>query len=353
MYATSVETVQDGFLETINQVMHNGSDVKVRGATTREIQTMVMNIKSPEKSIICYPHRNNNIFATVAETLWVLAGRNDIAFLSKYLPRAKDFSDDGLVWRAGYGQRLRNYKSEVDQLHETVRLLREDDSSRRAVMSIFDPTSDFEQSKDIPCTNWIHTMIRGFCIHTTVSVRSNDAMWGASGINWFEWSTLMKLYAAVLDKGIGEMNYLADSYHIYDYHFDRVLQMLERNADGFDDIYRLEYSPTLITTKTLPKFDSLLSMIMYNIMQDTFDWKVIEEIDDKFLRNCSHMLCAHRYGYDAVTVAHHINAMDFDSDLRIAAIECLSRKENWQEIMPKLNFSKIDKLFLSQFKISV
>jgi thymidylate synthase len=55
------------------------------------------------------PGRNNNVFAQLAETAWVLAGRNDLAFLGHYLPRVADFSDDGRTWRGAYGPRIRRW----------------------------------------------------------------------------------------------------------------------------------------------------------------------------------------------------------------------------------------------------
>jgi thymidylate synthase len=201
--------------------------LSVRGMRTKELRNQMIVLTRPVERCIVTPARHNNIFAAIAETVWVLAGRNDLAFLSHYLPRAMNFSDDGRTWRAAYGPRLRNW-SGVDQLRTQVQLLRDDATTRRAVISLFDPASDFGDSKDIPCTNWIHFLIRDGLLHMNVAVRSNDIMWGFSGINAFEWSVLHELIAGWLAIPMGEVAFLASSFHLYDYHENRARSIVRQ-----------------------------------------------------------------------------------------------------------------------------
>jgi thymidylate synthase len=172
------------FVDSLRDVLAEGKSLAVRGSNIMEMRNRLTVLERPQERCLVTPSRHNNIFATIAETMWVLAGRNDLAFLSRYLPRAQDFSDDGQTWRAAYGPRLRNWHG-VDQLRENLTLLRHELSTRRAVMSIFDPAVDFIDSKDIPCNNWIHWLIRDGQLHMNIAVRSNDIMWGFSGINTF------------------------------------------------------------------------------------------------------------------------------------------------------------------------
>lgn len=631
MYTTVVKNFQQGFIETLKEILDNGASVTVRDQKTKELQTMVMEIQNPCDRIICMPHRNNNIFATIAETLWVLGGRNDIAFLSRYLPRAADFSDDGLVWRAGYGARLRNWHK-VDQIFQNIELLNEDKTSRRAVMSIFDPAEDFVDSKDVPClagdtilespeskktlkelsddfsagklnrypiyafdtatkdmvltwctkvwksghksviklhfddgttlmctedhklfrkifrdkfyceerqakdfsvgdrvwatqlfttkkgyktfkrnlnintcysnmqkvhnaystlvegqigsdivvhhidedksnnsisnlkrfttsehnayhrivnnpmqhmskeqhekrakkqseslkkywenapksrhkqqseigkakirnnttgkfcvnhvitaieyvpnmidvydfeveqyhnamlnngifvhncNNWIHTMIRhklgGDFLHMTVSVRSNDAIWGASGINWFEWSVLMELMAMCTRSEIGNMVYLADSYHIYDKHFDRAQKMT--SAPLFVGMYQLGFNSIPINTKNIEVFDMLTRYLLRIIEEDRLCDSMIYEITDDFLRECGWMLQLYKVMNEPerivtlIAVAfQHLHAY---GDFRLAALEYLHRQDYWTELLSQIDVTKVELEFLSQFE---
>ena len=172
----------------------------------------------------------NNIVATVAETVWVLAGRNDLEFLSAYLPRASDFSDDGFTWRAGYGPRLRDWHG-VDQLERVVSLLREDPLSRRAVISLFDPAVDFAETKDVPCNNWVHFLQRDGRLDMSIAVRSNDVIWGFSGINAFEWSVVHEVVARATGATVGVQHWMVASMHLYAHHFDQATETL-RPAPG-------------------------------------------------------------------------------------------------------------------------
>src|SRR5260370_32779014 len=171
-------------VDGLRDVLAEGKLLSWGGCKVRELSNRLTVVERPQERCLVTPSRHNNIFATIAETMWILAGRNDLAFLSRYLPRAQDFSDDGQTWRAAYGPRLRNWHG-VDQLRENLTLMRHELSTRRAVMSIFDPAVDFIDSKDIPCNNWIHWLVRDDRLHINVPVRSNDLICGFSCLNSF------------------------------------------------------------------------------------------------------------------------------------------------------------------------
>ncbi len=177
-------------------------------------------LERPRERCLFLPHRGYDVAACVAETFWVLAGRNDVEWLSEYLPRAADFSDDGKTWRAGYGPRLRNWNG-VDQLQASRRLLLEERLTRRAAMVLYDPDRDYVESKDIPCNNWLHWLVRGDHLHLNLAIRSNDIIWGFSGVNSFLWSVLHEAMAFWINEQVGEATYFASSLHLYDRHYAR------------------------------------------------------------------------------------------------------------------------------------
>lgn len=212
---------------SVVDVLDHGSDVVVRGMATRELVGRVTTLDRPLERYLFLPKRHNHVFAQFAETMWVLAGRNDIAWLARYLSRAPDYSDDGQTWHGAYGPRLRRWAGHVDQLDNVRRLLNGDPASRRAVMSLFDPERDFADSKDIPCNNWLSWIAREGKLHLSVAIRSNDAMWGFSGVNAFEWSILQEVMAYWLSLDVGAARYFAHSFHLYDQHFKRARQIDE------------------------------------------------------------------------------------------------------------------------------
>lgn len=215
--------------ESFRTVLDEGTTVTVRDHETRELRNRVTTLLTPRERCVFLPGRKNSVFAQVAETMWVIGGRNDVPWLSRYLDKAPDFSDDGgATWRAAYGPRLRAWPGGVDQLAEWRRLLLEDRQTRRAVGVIFDPARDFVESLDIPCNNWISWLIRDDKLHMNVAVRSNDAMWGFSGVNAFEWSVLQEMMAVWVGASVGEATFFATSYHLYDRHYERARAVADR-----------------------------------------------------------------------------------------------------------------------------
>lgn len=216
---------EESFMGELSEIDLSGYEIVVRGSLTRELTARTFRIVHPTQRYISVQGRLNSVVATVAETVWVLAGRSDLEFLIRYLPRARNFSDDGRTWRAGYGPRLRNWHG-TDQLREVVKLLRADPTSRRAAISLIDPAADFTDSRDVPCNNWIHFIQRNNRLDMSIAVRSNDVIWGFSGINTFEWSVLHEVVARAIDARVGSQHWLVSSMHLYERHFDRAATVL-------------------------------------------------------------------------------------------------------------------------------
>lgn len=208
------------FRGLLEEILRDGAPVESRTQSTRELLAVSFTLERPRERCIVDSERHNNVFASIAETLWVLSGRDDLDYLSAYLPRALDFSDDGKTWRGAYGPRMRSWLG-VDQVAAVVELLREHPTSRRAVISLFDPARDFEPSTDIPCNNWLQFVLRDGRLDMHVVARSMDIMWGFSGINSFEWSVLHDLIASSLGAEVGNQVYFVGSLHLYDRHLGR------------------------------------------------------------------------------------------------------------------------------------
>lgn len=255
----------------------DGDEVGSRGGSrTLELTHVGITLNKSRRREILNPVRKANIAAQIVETMWVLAGRNDIEFLSHYLPRAEQFSDDGKTWRAGYGPRLRDWRSVnitgddysvTDQLAEVIRLMREDRSTRRAVMSIFDPAVDYRDSKDIPCNNWLSFLSRLGNLDLHVAIRSNDLMWGLSGINAFEWSALQEIVAGMLGLEVGGLHFSITSLHLYDVHGAKAKKIVDTPPTWTGSV---EDSPRFnanVYKKDLHKFDVSIQ-----------EWFLIEEL---------------------------------------------------------------------------
>lgn len=312
----------DAFLTSLEGLTQRGQTVEVRGTITRELLSQTVTFDLPLERCITVPHRKNNIFATIAETMWVIAGRDDIDFLTPYIPRAIAFSDDGERWSGAYGPRLRNWHG-TDQVAEVTSLLRSDPSSRRAVMSIFDPARDFVPSKDIPCTNWLHPIVRDGAVHLDVVMRSNDIIWGFSGINSFEWTVLLEMLAEWLGVRVGSVTFFISSLHLYERHGERAARILasprpvlwpegvRQFATAFDDLPRaLELW-----------FDAEAAIRNHPTLPDPVD-----SIDDPLFKDFARMI--HLYWLHSAGEIDHASTIVpriVDPGLRFAAEEYLGR----------------------------
>lgn len=230
-------TVDDAFRGLLTRVLTDGDVVESRNGTTLELAAEIVTIEQPLKRFLHSPGRNNNPFASIAETMWVLAGRNDLAYLTPYLKRAPNYSDDGgHTWRAGYGPRLRNWKG-VDQVAEVRALLDASPISRRAVISLFDPATDYVDSLDIPCNNWMHFTVHDGRLNISVVARSTDIWFGFSAINAFEWSVLLEMMARWLHLEVGTMTFFTSSLHLYAEYVPRARKILSNNSGTSDDYF--------------------------------------------------------------------------------------------------------------------
>lgn len=185
----------------------------------------------PRRRVLFDPVRDANPFFHLFESLWILEGRKDVAFLSLFNSRIAQYSDDGISYHAAYGYRLRSGPHgqrglhAFDQIAACCDMLRADPYSRRAVMQIWAATLDLGmKSRDLPCNDMIMLRVRegetlhpsGRVLDITVCNRSNDAIWGAYGANAVQFSVLQEYMAAHIGVGIGEYTQMSHNLHTYE-----------------------------------------------------------------------------------------------------------------------------------------
>lgn len=328
---TIYRNARAAFLGELSEITARGETVTVRGSMTREIQAALLELTSPCERIILVPGRNNSIFATIAETMWVLAGRNDLDYLSAYLPRAPDFSDDGVTWRGAYGPRLRDWNG-TDQIAEIRDILDADPASRRAVATIYDPDRDFVQSKDIPCNNWLHFLERDGKLHLNITARSTDIWWGLSGINLFEWSVLLEAMAYWLGVEVGVLRFFTSSLHLYERHYRQADKVLGAAQSDMGTPYDQDsITPRFATA--WQDFDDVMREWMGVEARlragDDLD-ELGAQVTDPLLRDFLAMLdiyWSHQRGADGGAIRTKIGRLG-SADLAAAATEYVARSES-------------------------
>lgn len=154
------------------------------------------------------------------ESLHMLGGRNDLAFLTRYVRQMAHYSDDGGKTQPGaYGHRWRRHFKR-DQLDWAVQRLQLDKNDRRVVIQMYDADTDQPAAdaggRDIPCNLMMHPQILvDGSLGLTVFCRANDMVWGAYGANAVHFSMVHEYLAASLGVSIGPYWQVSDNYHAY------------------------------------------------------------------------------------------------------------------------------------------
>lgn len=168
----------------------------------------------PTERVLFNAVRDANPFFHFFEALWMLAGRDDVAFVAQFNKRMNTYSDDGIRLHGAYGRRWRRPR---DQLHAIINLLRADPLTRRAVLQIWDSAKDLwtQHSKDLPCNAQAFFDVRNGALNMMVCNRSNDAVWGLLGANAVHFSFLQEYIAAGVGVPVGVYRQFTNNLHIY------------------------------------------------------------------------------------------------------------------------------------------
>lgn len=181
-------------------------------------EPVVTTLRRPWERVLF--QRRISPFLHFFESLWMLAGRNDVDFLAQFTPRMKKFSDDNKGLNGAYGYRWR-YHFKIDQLWEVVMRLRKNPYDRRCVVGMWDPWEDIvpgaggAEKLDVPCNTQMMFAIQDGKLRTTVINRSNDVIWGALGTNCVHFSFLHEWMATAVGVEMGPLVTFSNNLHMY------------------------------------------------------------------------------------------------------------------------------------------
>lgn len=267
-----VRDLQKGSINTRVEESRNGPVIQID-------EPAMITYEKPLERVLFNQDRDVNPFFSVYESLWMLAGRNDVASVAYYAANMKNYSDDGKTLNGAYGYRWRNYSTpdapqtdyigiQVDQLDVIVKHLKEKPNSRRVVLQMWNVEDDLlkiDNGKDVCCNlNVLFSLrvIPSCCTertnakpndgrniemdfrcsidagHTgphqsgcapwgdggspivrvldmTVLNRSNDLVWGMLGANYVHFSFLQEYMAARLGVEVGRYTQFSNNLHVY------------------------------------------------------------------------------------------------------------------------------------------
>ena len=193
-----------------DQIISEGVDFD----NTKALFNVGFTLENPIDNIITNKERKFNIEYAKAEWKWYLSGDRSINKLGeiygKIPPIWKRMADSKGDVNSNYGyQWERN-----NQLDQVVAILRENPSTRRAAISIYDGKEINDYNRDTPCTYAVQFTILDNKLNMSVYMRSND-LWYGFCIDQYCFSMLQQHVAERLSMQVGSYYHHAHNLHLY------------------------------------------------------------------------------------------------------------------------------------------
>ncbi len=270
-------------------------------------------LKNPRARISATATRGRLISA-LAEFCWYLSGSADLDFIHFYIQDYPPKGATGALEEA-YGPRIigtGEFGRCFNQLERVINRLRDKHDTRRAVISILEP-SDLEPDRsEAPCTTALQFIRRRERLHMIAMMRSNDAYLGFPH-DVFCFTMIQELVARSLGIRVGEYQHFATSLHLYENDVNSISDYL---GEGFQ-------SPTF----AMPRMP-----------------------DGCQLQNLNNFLATERsIRAGDITKASQIELPEYWRDLAIVILRKADSKYNRGTAILKQNFDNISNSFYRNF----
>lgn len=246
------------------------SEATRNGPVLRFPEPVTMCYTSPWERMNFTPGRKSNPFFHLAEAAWMLAGRRDVEMLTIFNKRMIEYSDDGKIFNAAYGYRLRRHFGH-DQLKEAVDILKHEDTSRQVVLQIWDHEDLTKKTKDKACNLSLIVSVNGGKLQMMVVNRSNDVVYGGvTGANPVHMSFFQQYLADKLSIPIGRLYMVSNNVHVYTELYDHWTKM------NWDQVFNV---PTnLYPLGELEEYEHLCEEVIYGYVAYRYKSPMIEQV---------------------------------------------------------------------------
>ena len=212
-----------------------------RGGPTKELLHVAISITDPRQRWIVSREPPLNLAFALAEVVWIIRGRRDLAFLDYWNSKYREFVGPGPDLHGAYGYRLRGHLG-FDQLKRAYQVLKHNHDTRQVVLQIWDSKVDLPRSSgspvdpDVPCNLMAMPKLRNEKLEWLQIIRSNDLFLGIPH-NLVQFTCMQEVLAGWLGVECGTYNQVSDSLHVYDRDWQYVMNSnptagTHRNVDS-------------------------------------------------------------------------------------------------------------------------
>lgn len=238
------QTFADCYHDSLIHLFNEGAENNARGTVSKELLDVALVVEDPTQCLYQNDKRGSQIKYIAAEFLWYYSGRNDVKFISNWAKFWETIQNEDGTANSAYGNLIFRVKNQhnVSQYQWAMQSLISDANTRQAVMHFNMPTHQYSGNKDFVCTMYANCHIRNNKFYMSVYMRSNDAVWGTPTDVAFFCSLQMQMFAQLKsfypDLELGSYTHVANSYHVYDRHYELGQAMLqsEFKADSLPSI---------------------------------------------------------------------------------------------------------------------
>jgi len=220
------------YKDSLIHLLNAGLENRARSTVSTELLDVALVIEDPTSCIYANQARGSQLKYIAAELIWYYSGRNDVKFISKWAKFWETIQNHDGSANSAYGNLLFTVKNEYhySQYQWALQSLINDPNTRQAIMHLNQPVHQYNGNKDFVCTMYVNCHIRENRLYMTTFMRSNDAIWGTPTDVAFFCSLQMQMLSQLRhfypDLELGTYTHVANSYHIYDRHYDMVKRML-------------------------------------------------------------------------------------------------------------------------------
>lgn len=230
--------IADGF-ENVLDILWNEPDyiASPRGMEVRELRDCSLEIANPMENLYYNKHRSSPQKYIAAEILWYFSGTNNPTYIENYASLWKNLhNDDGTV-NSAYGNLIFNEVNEhgLTQYEWVIESLKKDKDSRQAFMHFNKPHHQFFENKDQVCTLQALFHIRNNKLHMTLTMRSNDVIYGFmtdfAFFSILQYHVYLQLKEYYPQLEMGSYTHISHSMHLYERHYELVKKMVGEPYD--------------------------------------------------------------------------------------------------------------------------